>query len=98
LPNQPFHGIVCFQELNRRFVSPFSHFLSGADLVTPFSSPTCLIIAVNSEKGKLLSAKKIAAPQTTGDEFESSAEPSRAQSSSRRDNTLPVWPFKTLRG
>jgi hypothetical protein len=70
---------VSFQQLNRRFVSPFSHFLSGVDLVTPFSSPTCVIIAGNSEKGKLLSAKKIAAPQTTRDEFEFSAEPSRGR-------------------
>jgi hypothetical protein len=35
-PNQPFRGIVSFQELNRRFVSLLSYFLSGVDLVTPF--------------------------------------------------------------
>jgi hypothetical protein len=33
-PNQPFRGIMNFQELSQRFVSLFSHFLSGADLST----------------------------------------------------------------
>jgi hypothetical protein len=32
--NQPFRGIVFFQELSRRFVSLFSRFLPGADLAT----------------------------------------------------------------
>src|ERR1700684_1399052 len=34
VPNHQFRGIVSFQALRRRFVSLFSHFLSGADLPT----------------------------------------------------------------
>jgi hypothetical protein len=55
-PNQPFRGIVSFQELRRRFVSLFSHFLSGADRATcHFQVRPAFILARSSEKGKLLS-------------------------------------------
>src|ERR1700689_1266344 len=54
-PNQSFRGIVSFQDLSRRFVSLFSHFL-----LAPISLPLLfkcdlIIIATNSEKGKPLS-------------------------------------------
>jgi hypothetical protein len=39
-PNQSFRGIMSFQELSRRFVSLFSHFLPGADLAPLISNPT----------------------------------------------------------
>jgi hypothetical protein len=35
-----FRGIMSFQELSRRFVSLFSHFLPGADLAPLISNPT----------------------------------------------------------
>jgi hypothetical protein len=56
--NRLFRGIVSFQELSRRFVSLFSHFLSGADLATAHFKSNLVTIVDNSEKGKLLSVKR----------------------------------------
>ncbi|HZZ24427.1 MAG TPA: hypothetical protein VFE60_18380, partial [Roseiarcus sp.] len=47
---------MSFQQCSRRFVSLFSHFLSGADVAAAPLKSDLTIIAKNSEKGKLLSS------------------------------------------
>jgi hypothetical protein len=54
--NQPFRGIVKFQALGRRFVSPFFAAFCRAPIPLAPLKSDLLIIAVNSEKGKALSA------------------------------------------
>ena len=53
-PNQPFRGIVSFQDLSRRFVSLFSHFLLAPISLPLLFKSDLIIIAMNSEKGKNL--------------------------------------------
>jgi hypothetical protein len=59
--NQPFRGIVSFQTLSRRFISPFLQPCRQAPVSPAPLKSDQLIIAGYSEKGKKLSTKNLRA-------------------------------------